>query len=359
MSDENVVIKMYGTLKCKSNIMTGTNYYFTLESGELSYFESEHHIFKGKYLLLNVNILSRKNKSAEEKRTIRLAFPNGVHQSFLVLVAKTSRKRHQWVSALQENIDYANFCQLYSILKESDSHKLGTNEDMIYYEGNPEEEINVENMEDDVSENESECEDVDEKDLPTNAIVECSKQTFSKPSRIKSTETKSSRSTRSITPPRPTKPCQAELLPAAIVRDRITGAEVCFQYVSQYAVSLLEVDSKLNGSIGAEPPICTGWLKKRGDVFKTLRRRFFVLEKGWIKWFLDEPTSSPALKPKGELNLHDYQMYSDSPAGKIRLVLDPGYDSKVKRRLLLYCENYQEKTMWTRAINQHISFRLV
>jgi len=101
--------------------------------------------------------------------------------------------------------------------------------------------------------------------------------------------------------------------------------------------------------------------------------RYFVLEKGWIKWYLKEPVSS--MKPKGELNLYDYQMHSDIPAGKIRLVLDPGsniyyfhyfrdfllvgYESKVKRRLLLYCENYQEKSMWTRSINQHISFQSV
>jgi len=71
MNDENTVMKMNGTLRCKSNIVTGSEYYFTLENGILSYFEPEHHIFKGQYKLLNVNIMGRRNKSTEEKKTIR------------------------------------------------------------------------------------------------------------------------------------------------------------------------------------------------------------------------------------------------------------------------------------------------
>lgn len=33
-----------------------------------------------------------------------------------------------------------------------------------------------------------------------------------------------------------------------------------------------------------------------------------------------------------------------------------GYDSKVKRKLLLYCENYADKSMWVTAVNQHSNY---
>lgn len=108
----------------------------------------------------------------------------------LVLVAKTSRKRNQWVIALQENIDYAKKFQLNSAIKEPDSRiEVPLDNDMIYYEGNLDESINIDDGEDDDSDNESECEDiVDNNVLPTSFAT--SQKMVPKTSHNESTETK-------------------------------------------------------------------------------------------------------------------------------------------------------------------------
>ena len=45
-----------------------------------------------------------------------------------------------------------------------------------------------------------------------------------------------------------------------------------------------------------------------------------------MKWFIQEPIDTIKSRPKGELDIFDYQLYSDFPAGKIRLILMPGLE---------------------------------
>lgn len=70
---------MSGVLRCKKTIIgIYTELFFIVEGGELSYYETEHHIYKGKYSLGGFLIFknSGANKSAEERKTIRLVSSN-------------------------------------------------------------------------------------------------------------------------------------------------------------------------------------------------------------------------------------------------------------------------------------------
>lgn len=116
------------------------------------------------------------------------------------------------------------------------------------------------------------------------------------------------------------------------------------------------------------PSLCTGWIRKRGQFFPTIRRRFFVLQEGVISYYRVEwnplednaiSTAVKAVKPPralGKFPVTHYDLFSDSTEGRIELTLMPGIGSISRRRLVLYLEDYMERDKWARAINAHAAY---
>lgn len=128
-----------------------------------------------------------------------------------------------------------------------------------------------------------------------------------------------------------------------------------------------------------------GWLYKKGQLFPTIRKRYFLLQEGVLSYYRQDlqallPTepidgmqalsisstrkhvedTRPAEeqrrqlpRPLGKFVLFDYQLYSDSSEGRIELMLMPGQQSRCKRKMFIYCDNYADRDRWVRALNQH------
>ncbi len=108
-----------------------------------------------------------------------------------------------------------------------------------------------------------------------------------------------------------------------------------------------------------------GWLYKKGQLFPTIRRRYFILQEGMISYYKQDlrdllpthpidgmnfPTTDTrkhvdAIKPTeeqqrqiprplGKFSVYDYQLYSDSSDGRIELLLMPGMN---QFRLFMWC----------------------
>lgn len=124
------------------------------------------------------------------------------------------------------------------------------------------------------------------------------------------------------------------------------------------------------------PSIGKGWLLKKGQIIPTIKKRFFLVENGNIYYYSSdisdkiEQAKDPNFVPPqsknkydtkygrclGFFNLKDFSLYSNYSTNTIELILIPGEQSVVKRRLTLYCEDYMERDYWVKSINTHISF---
>ena len=95
-----------------------------------------------------------------------------------------------------------------------------------------------------------------------------------------------------------------------------------------------------------------GWLHKKGQIFPTIRKRYFILQQGQLSYYkqdvsalmpndpidgmkindvdespivqLTEEQSKQLPKALGKFSVFDYHLYSDSSDGRIELLLMPG-----------------------------------
>jgi hypothetical protein len=100
--------------------------------------------------------------------------------------------------------------------------------------------------------------------------------------------------------------------------------------------------------LATAPSPCVGWLRKKGQLFPSIKRRFFILEAGVISYYkkdvveqlkeqhhsADQQNSDSCLsssrgnrripKPLGKFPILDYEIYNDVVSGNIELFLNPG-----------------------------------
>lgn len=111
------------------------------------------------------------------------------------------------------------------------------------------------------------------------------------------------------------------------------------------------------------PHSCEGWLRKKGQLYPSIRRRFFVLSAGILSYYACDITELLAVgakrlpRPKGKFPIFDYELYSDNSQGTIELYLLPGKRSLSKRRMTIYCDDFMIKNKWVAAISVHIVYR--
>jgi len=121
------------------------------------------------------------------------------------------------------------------------------------------------------------------------------------------------------------------------------------------------------------PPICKGWLWKKGQIMPTIKKRFFILDEGNIYYYASDISSllevvpdgeigegirdhSCLPKPLGMMSITQYQVYTDTSQGRIELILTPGAKSNGTRKLSLFCEDYTQRDIWVRALTSHSAY---
>lgn len=101
-----------------------------------------------------------------------------------------------------------------------------------------------------------------------------------------------------------------------------------------------------------------------GQLFPSIRRRYFILDKGVIRYYrtnISDTTDKRnntvyAHTPLGVLTLAHYSVASDT-SDAIQIILTPSDQSHSRRRLVLYCDNFVERDMWMAAVTAHIAYR--
>jgi hypothetical protein len=85
-----------------------------------------------------------------------------------------------------------------------------------------------------------------------------------------------------------------------------TGAGVNGRPTSKKLNTSLSSAAAGAGAGGSAPPVMKGWMKKQGHQFKTIKRRYFVLEEGDLKYY-EKPLENPPYgeKLKGSFPLKD------------------------------------------------------
>lgn len=114
------------------------------------------------------------------------------------------------------------------------------------------------------------------------------------------------------------------------------------------------------------PAPLQGWLRKKGQVFPSVRRRFFVLAAGVLTYYSCDVAALLAAgaerlpRPKGQLCISGYDVYSDhSAAGRIELLLVPGKAAQergCRRRLFLFFEDFMARKQWLAALQAHAAY---
>lgn len=131
-----------------------------------------------------------------------------------------------------------------------------------------------------------------------------------------------------------------------------------------------------NKSSVKPPPICTGYMAKQGQVFRSWKTRFFVLKEGILTYYIGETMKGSKVGDNqvgSPLLLMGYQVSQPEP-GQLFLTI-PGrrttiadnaatrertattlQDEEAVRSILLQVTNEQDLEMWQKALKQHIIY---
>ena len=133
---------------------------------------------------------------------------------------------------------------------------------------------------------------------------------------------------------------EAEMRQAATALQSVVRAKNARKSVQEMRLNL--------SNNGGFPPVKTGWIVKRGHVFRTWRKRYFVLEKGVVTYYADEKMKNQ----KGQVVIKGYNVGGHSKLHSEELYLSAGESGGTD--LLLSFQDKTEKEEWRDAFEAHI-----
>ena len=99
---------------------------------------------------------------------------------------------------------------------------------------------------------------------------------------------------------------------------------------------------------GGFPKLSEGWITKRGHIFRTWKKRWFVVENGQVTYYVDESKTNE----KGSLSLNGYFISNHSKILEGELYLST--DVSGGKDLLLRFKDSNERDHWNQVFNSHI-----
>jgi hypothetical protein len=136
--------------------------------------------------------------------------------------------------------------------------------------------------------------------------------------------------------------------------DGVTNDMYCYVLTSELrdVFSLLVLcktrDNCIKRDLARVPDTFSGWMVKQGEVFKTLKRRYFFLHSGILQYFPNEERKDEL----GHINLRK-SIVKLLENNKFVIVPEEG---EGRRILYLEAESNADKNKWCAAIEDHIQF---
>ena len=108
------------------------------------------------------------------------------------------------------------------------------------------------------------------------------------------------------------------------------------------------------------PEIMKGWGTKQGHVWKTWKRRFFVLESdnssSTIRYYVEEASNPPFGEDmKGELNVRGYKATTKTVDNGTAVYLTGKNEDD--KDLTIVIDGAQERQAWIQALSDHVAYR--
>jgi annexin A7/11 len=108
------------------------------------------------------------------------------------------------------------------------------------------------------------------------------------------------------------------------------------------------------------PEVMKGWGTKEGHVWKTWKRRFFVLESdstsSTVRYYVEEAAESPYGEDmKGEINVRGYTATTKNLDNGTAVYLSGKHDGD--KDLTILIDGAQERAAWVKAVADHVAYR--
>lgn len=100
-----------------------------------------------------------------------------------------------------------------------------------------------------------------------------------------------------------------------------------------------------------EPEATCGYMLKEGSNWRGVKKRFFELHKGWLKWYEADGLEESVL---GSVELCEYKIVTDE-SSDTRIELED-ISGRGRRRLVIETASMEERTQWYKSLQQHIDY---